>query len=86
MRIAPPDVLAPRLERLHAALAGRTLDARIVTTLPNIAYLSGLFASAGILVVTAERLIDVPAPDVRNAGKTMRAVTGGVRPSTENAA
>jgi dihydroorotase len=33
-------------------------------------------------------LQQMPAPDVRNAGKTMRAVTGGVRssPSTENAA
>jgi dihydroorotase len=33
-------------------------------------------------------LQQMPAPDVRNAGKTMRAVTGGIRssPSTENAA
>jgi Xaa-Pro aminopeptidase len=51
MRIAPPEQLAGRLDRLRNALAAQSLDVLIVTSLPNVAYLTGFFASAGALVV-----------------------------------
>lgn len=56
MRIAPPDVLAVRVARLRALLAERGLDALIVTHLPNIAYLTGHFASSAALVVASDGL------------------------------
>jgi Xaa-Pro aminopeptidase len=56
MRIAPAEVLASRVERLRASLAARQLDALVVTSLPNIAYLTGFFASAAALVVTRDTL------------------------------
>src|ERR671924_2386898 len=56
MQIAPPDLLSVRVARLRAALAAGELDALVVTSLPNIAYLSGLFASAGALVVAPDTL------------------------------
>jgi Xaa-Pro aminopeptidase len=57
MRIAPPDILAARLERLRASLVARSLDAIVITSLPNLAYLTGLFASAGAAVAGRENLI-----------------------------
>lgn len=54
MRIAPADILAARVERLRTALAARELDALLVTSLPNIAYLTGFFASAAALIVTRD--------------------------------
>ena len=57
MRIAPPEVFAARSARLRAHLATLGVDALVVTTLPNIAYLTGFFASAGVLLVTPEALI-----------------------------
>jgi Xaa-Pro aminopeptidase len=56
MRIAPAEILAARVERLRASLAARQLDALVVTSLPNIAYLTGFFASAANLVVTRDTL------------------------------
>ena len=56
MRFAPADVLSARVARLRTLLADRHLDALLVTSLPNIAYLSGFFASAGALVVTPDTL------------------------------
>jgi Xaa-Pro aminopeptidase len=54
MRIAPPDVLARRIARLRQAMANQSLDALIVTSLPNLAYLTGFFASAGALIVSTD--------------------------------
>lgn len=54
MRIAPPNVHAARLLRVRAALDAQRLDGLIVTNLQNVAYLTGLFASAAALVVTRE--------------------------------
>lgn len=54
MRLAPPDILASRFDRLRKTLADLRLDALIVTSLPNIAYLTGFFGSAGLALVTAE--------------------------------
>jgi Xaa-Pro aminopeptidase len=54
MRIAPPDILSLRHHALARELTARSLDAVVVTSLPNIAYLTGFFASAAALVATAE--------------------------------
>lgn len=56
MQIAPPDFLWARVARLRAALVERELDALLVASLPNIAYLSGFFASAGALLITPDTL------------------------------
>jgi Xaa-Pro aminopeptidase len=56
MRIAPADILAARVERLRRLLSTRALDALLVTTLPNIAYLSGFFASAAALLIARDSL------------------------------
>lgn len=57
MRIAPPDILSARHGALSAALAARELDAVVVTSLSNIAYLTGFFASAAALVATRDALL-----------------------------
>jgi Xaa-Pro aminopeptidase len=56
MQIAPPDRHLARQTRLRADLRGASLDALVVTSLPNIAYLTGLFASTAALVASADRL------------------------------
>ena len=56
MRIASADYLEARVARLRLALRDRSLDALLVTSLPNVAYLTGFFASAGALVVTPDSL------------------------------
>src|SRR5262245_46119155 len=45
-----------RHARLRALVREGGLDALLVTSLPNVAYLTGLFASAAGVVVTADRL------------------------------
>ena len=57
MRVAPADFLHARFTAVKAALAARHVDALLVTSLPNIAYLTGFFASAGAAVVTREHLV-----------------------------
>jgi Xaa-Pro aminopeptidase len=57
MQIAPADHLAARAARLRRHLAARELDALVVTHLPNVAYLTGFFATAGVAIVTPERLV-----------------------------
>ena len=54
MRVAPADVLVRRVARLRELLSERALDGLLVSSLANIAYLSGFFASAAALVVTRE--------------------------------
>ena len=54
MRIAPPECHHARLRRVRDDLASRQLDALVVTSLPNIAYLTGLFATSASLVVSSE--------------------------------
>jgi Xaa-Pro aminopeptidase len=56
MQIAPPDILAARIAAVRGELSATRLDALVVTSLPNIAYLTGLFASAAALVVEPEQL------------------------------
>lgn len=57
MRIAPVEAFAGRIARLRQELAGSQLDGLAVTSLPNVAYLSGFFASAAALVVTTDRIV-----------------------------
>lgn len=54
MRLAPTDVFASRFDRLRHALADRQLDALVVTSLANVAYLTGFFGSAGLALVTRD--------------------------------
>lgn len=56
MHIAPPDRHLARHARLRDDLRAASLDALVVTSLPNIAYLTGLFASTAALVISADRL------------------------------
>jgi Xaa-Pro aminopeptidase len=54
MRLPPPDNLNARAARLVQLFAGESIDALVVTSLPNIAYLTGFFASAAALVATPD--------------------------------
>ena len=51
MTALPPMSVAGRLDALRAGFDG--FDALVVTTLPNVRYLTGFTGSAGVLVVTA---------------------------------
>ncbi len=50
----PPISVTGRLDRLRAAFDEHDVDALVVTTLPNIRYLTGFSGSAAVLVVTKE--------------------------------
>ena len=56
MQVAPPDQHFARHAKLRDDLRAASLDALVVTSLPNIAYLTGLFASTAALVASADRL------------------------------
>lgn len=56
MRVAPPEFHAARGRRLLDRLKEQSLTSLIVTSAPNIAYLTGFFGSAGVLLVTMEGL------------------------------
>lgn len=55
MAAAPAHLRLARHARLREQLRASGLDALLVTSLPNVAYLSGLFASAAGVVITADR-------------------------------
>lgn len=55
MSAPPPELLASRQASLRVACVERGLDGLLVTSLPNIAYLTGFQGSAGILLVVAGR-------------------------------
>ncbi len=48
----PPLTVTDRLDRLRGAFDEHEVDALVVTTLPNIRYLTGFSGSAGVLTVT----------------------------------
>lgn len=56
MSHAPTDTLKRRQQAIRATLTARDLDALVVTSLPNILYLTNFTGSAAIVVLTAERL------------------------------
>ena len=57
MASAPAEYLDRRRHSLARLLEHESLDALLVTQPQNIAYLTGFFGSAGVLIATAERLI-----------------------------
>src|SRR3979490_143291 len=56
MSHAPSSALSRRHEILRRELAARGLDALVVTSLPNILYLTNFTGSSAIVVITADRL------------------------------
>ena len=56
MRLALRDTLAVRHAKLRDRLRAASLDALVVTHLPNLFYLTNFAGTAGIAVVTADRL------------------------------
>jgi Xaa-Pro aminopeptidase len=56
MSHAPAEALSRRHEVVRSACAAQSLDALVVTSLPNVLYLTNFTGSAGIVVLTADRL------------------------------
>lgn len=56
MRVAPPELRLARHARLREHMRAANLDALLVTSLSNVAYLTGLFASAAGVIVTRDRV------------------------------
>jgi Xaa-Pro aminopeptidase len=59
MSHAPTQHLNERHRRIREVLAARSLDALVVTSLPNILYLTNFNGSAAIVVLTRDRLLFV---------------------------
>jgi Xaa-Pro aminopeptidase len=57
MSHAPTGLLSRRHRTIREALTERRLDALVVTSLPNVLYLTNFGGSAAITVVTADRLL-----------------------------
>jgi Xaa-Pro aminopeptidase len=57
MSHAPTELLKDRHRAIREALTARSLDALVVTSLPNVLYLTNFEGSAAIAVVTGDRLI-----------------------------
>ncbi len=55
MQVAPAPLRLARHTRLREEMRTAGLDALLVTSLPNVAYLTGLFASAAAVVITHDR-------------------------------
>src|SRR5438132_9492930 len=56
MSSAPSRTLKRRHDAVREAIAARGLDALVVTSLPNILYLTNFTGSSAIVIVTANRL------------------------------
>jgi Xaa-Pro aminopeptidase len=56
MSHAPTQTLERRHGAIRAAMAGQSLDALVVTALPNVLYLTNFTGSSAIVVLTADRL------------------------------
>src|SRR5947207_15471582 len=56
MSSAPSSTLKRRHDAVRAAIAARGLDALVVTSLPNILYLTNFTGSSAIVILTADRL------------------------------
>ena len=55
MNVAPAHLRLARQARLRDLMRAAGLDALLVTSLPNVAYLTGLFASAAGVIITADQ-------------------------------
>ena len=53
---APTAVLERRHDAIRRVLAGRRLDALVVSAWPNIAYLTNFAGSSAIVVITADQI------------------------------
>jgi len=56
MSHAKTDTLKRRHQAVRATLAEQNLDALVVTSLPNILYLTAFTGSSAIVILTADRL------------------------------
>src|SRR2546425_9378091 len=56
MSHAPSAALSRRHEAVRAAMAARGLDGLVVTSLPNVLYLTNFTGSAAMVVIDAERV------------------------------
>jgi Xaa-Pro aminopeptidase len=56
MQLAPPECHLARHARVREDLRAESLDLLLVTSLPNVAYLTGLFASAGAAILSHDRV------------------------------
>jgi Xaa-Pro aminopeptidase len=56
MQVAPASLRLARHAGLRAHMRNAGLDALLVTSLPNVAYLTGLFASAAGVIITPDHL------------------------------
>jgi Xaa-Pro aminopeptidase len=72
MRLVPAENLRARSEGLRSELRASHLDGLVVSSLPNIAYLTGFLASAGLLIVIPDSLILIGDGRYREALKTCR--------------
>jgi len=53
----PEITVTGRLDRLRTAFGDQGIDALVVTTLPNVRYLTGFSGSAAVLIVTQDRAV-----------------------------
>src|SRR5580765_2518799 len=56
MSHAPADALSRRHQTVRQASVSRSLDTLVITSLPNILYLTNCTGSSAIVVLTADRL------------------------------
>lgn len=75
-----PDT-SERLRRLRAALVASTLDGLLVSSLPNIRYLTGFTGTSALVVVTADDCMLLT--DFRYATQVKAEVAAGVRSEIE---
>jgi Xaa-Pro aminopeptidase len=76
MSHAPTDQLSQRHRTIRDAMAEKTLDALVVTSLPNILYLTNFRGSAAIVVLTADRLLFITDSRYIEAITEMRGTAG----------
>ena len=57
MAHAPTDTLSRRLDVVRRAIAAQSLDALVVTALPNVLYLTNFGGTSAIVVVTPDRVL-----------------------------
>jgi Xaa-Pro aminopeptidase len=80
--LAPRDALAVRHLKLRESIRAAKVDALVVTHLPNLLYLTNFAGTAGIAVVTAERLFLILDFRYRSAVDELQASPHG-SPNTE---
>jgi len=77
----PPVLVTGRLDRLRAAFDEHEVDALVVTTLPNVRYLTGFTGSAAVLVVTKD--LSVLTTDGRYRTQSAEQLQGAGAPEVE---